>query len=87
MMIKLSRYILFALLLLLAVLCSVSAKDLPLPLIFNDTRAEYSDITYLLKGSEMYQNKDPSKSDFLFKNKTRQFNSLEPDEELLKLEQ
>jgi len=87
MMIKLPRYVLFALLLLLAVLCSVSAKGLPLPLIFNDTRAEYSDTTYLLKGTEMYQNKDPSKSDFLFKNKTRQFNSLEPDEELLKLEQ
>ena len=87
MMIRLSHYILFALLLLLAVFCSVSAKGLPLPLIFNDTRAEYRNITYLLKGSEMYKNKDPSKSDFLFKNKTRQFNSLEPDEELLKLEQ
>jgi len=60
MMIKLFRHILFALLLLLAVLCSLSAKSLHLSLVCNDTRAEYSDINYLLKGCQMYQNKDPS---------------------------
>ena len=42
---------------------------------------------YLLKGFDMCHNKDPSKYDFLFKDKPRQFRSLEPDVELLELEQ
>lgn len=38
-------------------------------------------------GFNMYRNKDPSASDFLFNNQPHRFRSLEPDEELLRLEQ
>ena len=40
--------------------------------------------TFLLKGADMAKNKDPV--NFLFNHKPGRFKSLEPDEELLKLE-
>lgn len=80
------HYILFALLLLITALCSVSAKGMPLPVISDGAIVEYSDITYLLGGNEMYKNKDPSDFDFLFNNTPGHFRSIEPDEEWLKLE-
>ena len=61
-MIKLSRYILFAFLLLITAWYSVSAHGLSLPVICNNTLAEYGDDTSILKGNQMYKNKDPSNS-------------------------
>jgi hypothetical protein len=85
-MVKLSRYILFTFLFLITALCSVSAQGLSRSVICSDTLAEYSDATSILKGNQMYKNRDPSKTNFLFDDKPGQFRYLEPDEEWLQLE-